>query len=341
MASSLVIEIGAYSIRAALSQNRKIYFIPLGYSDSTYSCPSIVAISKGDNYFFGEYARNWVNNSPENFYHILDIEAGSPLLQKVYSELLRFIIDRVSYCGLEKPSNCTFVVPTDCTTKKKLEEAAKLQGINFISFETDAIAICSKYSLMDDGETSMVFDLGHSKLSVSIAKRNNNKIQLVSSHNNYDCCGRSFDSLVLQDILNTNIGVNQDNSLMINTLASVASHIKEDLSFKTEVCQSAIMGEYLIDRLRFNNIIAPLLSKAMQTCKETIDAAKISYGDIKQVFLCGGCSSIPCVEDFVKKLFIGNGGGKVQITNYAKHLDYQYDACMGAFYTNNSSSLTF
>lgn len=349
MASNISLEIGSHSIRAAISNNGKVESIPLGYSASPYSCPSVTINVSNDIFLFGDYAKNWVFNKPDCFYHISDIEAGSVLLGKVYSSLFQFILERVQQCGWEKPLSCTVIIPSYYAVsdprKKTIENAARQVGLSSIYFQYDSIAICSKRASISDEEYVLVFDLGYSGLSMSIVQRHNGRLDIVNSVRNTTVSGRAIDGVIIEDIEKKSIANRSTDLfaslLLTNEIAMSAEHIKEELSFKENTVQSVITGEYFISRKNFTDMIAPLFTSVLQSCKEVLDSSKVKYTDIHQLILCGGCSNIPFVSDLLIKHFVGNGNGSVRLSNFAKLPGYNYDACLGAFYSNYSSSLSF
>jgi len=349
MASKISIELGGHSIRAAIFENGKTSIIPLGYSDSPHSCPSVAVRVAPDKFYFGEYAKYWVFNEPCNFYHLPDIESSSPILDSLYTSLFKFVIEKIKREGWTLPYSCTIIVPTNYASsdprKNRIANAAKEAGISIVDFQFDAIALCAKRASIAEKESLLVFDLGYTGLSVSVLHRINNALQLLSSVRDNEIGGRLFDALIIKDI-ETNIPTRTSESFMSelflsNGIAECAAHIKEELSFKEEVTQSIISSDYSISRLKFSNMIAPIFSSAMQACKEAILQSGKEYSDIHQVVLCGGCSNIPLVANLITKHFVGNGSQSLKILHYSNTVDYKYDTCFGSFFSNYSYPLSF
>ena len=346
MASSLSIEIGSHSIRAAISKNGKVTQVPLGFSSSPYSCPAVAARISDDNYIFGDYAMNWLYCSPGNFYHINDIEPGSQLLDKLYESLFRFVIGKVKKIDDTPLTSCTIIVPAYYASadprKNRLYEAAIRSGFNVVNFQSDAVAVCMKAASVQDGETVLIFDFGYSGLTISVLRRQNNALKTLSSIRNSDIGGRHIDALILEDIercIDDYTGT--ETLLMMSSLARCAERIKEELTDSDTSTQSVIRNIYTIDRKRFTNMVATLFSSALQSCKTVIEQAGLKYTDISKLLLCGGCSNIPFVREFLHKSFIANDNGTVQIYNLANLHDYKYLACYGAVFSSYSSTLIF
>lgn len=349
MASKISIEIGGHSIRAAISENGKTSIIPLGYSDSPHSCPSVAVKVATDKFYFGEYAKYWVFNKPCDFYHLPDIESSSPILDSLYTSLFQFIVEKIKRGGWTLPYSCTVIVPINYATsdprKNRIVNAAKEAGIPIVDFQFDAIALCAKRASIAENESLLVFDLGYTGLSVSVLHRKNNALKLLSSVRDNEIGGRLFDAQIIEDIeanMSTRVHESFMSELLLsNSIAECASHIKEELSFKEEVTQSILSSDYSISRFKFSNMIAPLFSSALQTCKEAIQQSGKDYSDIHQVVLCGGCSNIPLVADLITKHFTGNGSQPLTVLHYANTVDYKYDTCFGSFFSNYSYPLSF
>ena len=347
--NSLSIEIGSYSIRAALFCNGKTLPIPLGFSSSPYSCPSIAAKIPGGGFYFGEYAKYWVFNSPENFYHLCDIEDSSKLIDSIYASLFDFVIGQIKRMGYEFPDTCYIIIPAYYSSadprKTKILNAATHSGFRNVSFTSDAIATCMKAASIAVDETVMTFDFGYSGITISLIKRNNSGLDIVKSIHNGTLSGRQIDGLIIEDIekqsMNHVNGDILDSLLYMNNLSTCAEHIKEILSYAESCTQSVIQGKYTINRSRLVDMVAPLFSSALQSCKEIINLTGIKYQDIKQILLFGGGANIPMTEEFLRKHFIGNGCNSIVIHNLAKRPDYKYLTCFGSIYTIGSSSLIF
>ena len=347
--NSISIEIGSYSIRAVLFSNGKTIPIPLGFSTSPYLCPSITAQTSADSFCFGEFAKYWVFNSPENFYHLCDVENSSVLIDKIYVSLFSFVIDRIKRMGYEFPYSCTIVIPAYYASadprKTKILTAAEHSGFRNVSFLPDAIACCMKAASIAIGETVMTFDFGYAGITISLIRRSNSTLHIVKSIHNESLGGRMIDGLLIEDIERSSRDQDGDNLLInllyMNNLAVCAEQIKEILTYTDSCTQSVIRGEYTISRNQFFDMIAPFFQSVLQSCKEVLNQAGLKYADVKQILLLGGCSNIPTTEVILRKHFIGNGCNSIMIHNLAMRPDYKYLACNGSVYSNGSSSLIF
>lgn len=346
-------EVGARSIRAAILTGRNTepnpIPIPLGYSSAPYSCPSVAVSIPNDGYLFGDRAKDWLYSNPGGFIHLADVDAGSVMFGKVYKALFLFVLDRLRQCGWERPVSCTVIVPTGYAVsdprKQTIANAAKEAGIPTVRFQYDIIALCSKKASLSDGESLLAFDLGYSGLSLSVVTRKGSDLKLAGSVRNAEVGGRVFDGLLFEDILNWMSADSRNdvlsNLLFSNGVAACAERVKEDLSRYASVRQPAVTTEYSIDRDRFNGLITPSFATVPQSCKEVLEQARVEYGDIHQLILCGGCSAIPFVSDFLVSLFARNGNDAVQVLSLAQTPDYSFGACLGGFSAIHSLKIVF
>lgn len=347
--NSISIEIGSHSIRAAIIMNGRPKPIPLGFSNSPFSCPSVAVKTSTDRFYFGDYAKFWVFNSPETFYHICDIDDSSELLFAIYKSLFDFVLSQIKNLGYEFPYSCTIITPAYYASadprKSRIKNAAESAGLKNISFQSDAIAACMKGASINSGETVMTFDFGYSGITISLVRRSNSGLELIKSIRNNTIGGRQIDGLLIEEIENSKCnGISNDilaNLLYMNNLAICAEQIKEELTYVDSCTQSVIQSEFTISRQHLVDILASSFSSVLQSCKEAIGSAGLKYSDVKQIYLFGGCSNIPFVQDFLKKQFIGSGCESIRIINLASTPDYKHLACYGAVFSNSSSSLVF
>lgn len=347
--SELSIEVGSHTIRAAIRMNGKIEKIPLGYSSSSFDCPSVACRMSDDHYIFGDYAKYWVYSTPGNYLHIDDIQIGSEDYGSIYKSLFRFILNKIKQFKWAKPLSCRIVIPAyyppSDPRKTILKQSAIDAGISDVSFVSDVNCICSKMASLSNGENALMFDFGYSGVTLTIVKRNNSHVEIIKSLRNTELGGRIIDEKIIQ-IIDMNIPESREmdliSKLMLNNmLAECAEYIKEELSFSDECIMPIIYNNHVFKRSELVNLISSGFSGVLQSCKELIFSAGLQYSDISQIILSGGCSNMPLVEEYILKYFIGNDNGKVRITNCAQSSDYKYLGCLGAFYSNYSSSLLF
>lgn len=343
-------EVGAHSLRAAVCVGGTAVPVPLGYSSSPYSCPSVAVRLEDGAFLFGDYARNWMFNNPRNFFHITDVEPGSELYAPLYQALASFVADEVIQCGWERPSSCMVVIPAwygvADPRKTKIEAAVMASGIGEIGFVSDIAALCLRKASLDDGKPVLAFDLGYSGLTVSVIRRMEGTIEILSALRNEHIGGRAFDGVLFKRMPPSPDGHNDESRLarllLADRLAECVEHIREELSYRDTCSQSVVTGVFAVSRKDFLDACAPLFAEALSSCKEALGQAGQSFADISQVLLCGGCSNMPYVQELISKYFAGNGNGTTRIVHLSNGLNYKHNQVLGAFVSNVSVfNLTF
>lgn len=343
MGSNISIEIGTHSIRGAVMINGKPHKIPLGYPSSPYSCPSVAAKHHEGNFIFGDYANDFRFCSYGEFYHIADIEPSSDLYCPLYKGLANYISERLKRYGYAHPSSCTIIVPTFWGTvdprKTKIENSFKAAGIDRISFIPDIVALCRYNAFLEENSPVIAFDFGYSGTTISIIKREGDRIAILATVRKENIGGRAINGILLKRIdseksLSTN-SLTFPPLLLLEKQAECAERINEELSFSETVSQSFITDIYTLNRQEFFDMTKHLFISAIQSCKEILAKANLSFSNISKVLICGGCSNIPFIEDLVNKFFIGNCNKTIGLKKISEGADYSYYQCFGALYSND------
>lgn len=346
MASRIAIEVGSHSLRAVICIDRRTMQVPLGFSSSPYSCPSVAVRTPDGSIRFGDYAENWLFNAPGSFVHIADVEPSSELFSDIYRALTFFILDRVRQCGWELPTSCVIVFPAyyEAVDPRRgiIESAVKSAGIQTVNFISDVVALYYKKASLEEGRHVLAFDLGYSGLTVSVVERKGNGFSVAGSVRDISAGGRMFDSLIVEKIeeaFENEHPAGLSRLFLAVKMAECAERVKEELSVCESCSHSFAAGTVSVSREEFCSMTAPLLSRALSACKEALRLSGCSFTEISQILLCGGCSNIPYVRELLSQYVIGNGNGRVDIHLLSSNPDYKIDACLGALYCPNESTL--
>ena len=347
MASRIAIEVGSHSLRAVICIDRRTMQIPLGFSSSPYSCPSVAVRTPDGRIRFGDYAENWLFNAPGNFVHIADVEPSAELFYDIYRALPLLLSDRIRQCGWPLPTSCVIVIPAyyEALDPRRgiIESAVKSAGIQTVSFISDVAALCYKKVSLEEGRLALAFDLGYSGLTVSVVERKGNGFSVAGSVRDSSAGGRAFDSLIVKKIeesFETERIAGLSRLSLAVKVAECAERVKEELSGCESSSHSFAAGTVSVSREEFLSMATPLLSRALSACKEALRLSDCPFTEISQILLCGGCSNIPCVRELLSQYFLGNGNGMAVIHSLSDNPDYKLDPCLGALYSPSESTLT-
>jgi molecular chaperone HscA len=91
------------------------------------------------------------------------------------------------------------------------------------------------------------------------------------------------------------------------SVSALARRIKERLTDEAEVTETLSAGgrevEVHVSRAQFDELIEPLVSRTLRTCRRTLKDAGIDKADIAEVVMVGGSTRVPRVRDAVGEFF--------------------------------------
>lgn len=153
-----------------------------------------------------------------------------------------------------------------------------------------------------------VYDLGGGTFDVSIIRAMGNDIEVIASEGVAKLGGDDFDkalrALVIEKA-NVQLSLNLDaenNNLPELALSEMA---KRKITLSTRgSAKFLVEGEIVeVTRAEFEEAIRALVNQAELLCETVMDDAGIKPSDIQEVFLAGGSTRIPLVNESVKKVF--------------------------------------
>ncbi|MDG1097139.1 MAG: Hsp70 family protein [Methylophilaceae bacterium] len=191
--------------------------------------------------------------------------------------------------------------------------AAKIAGFKtqLLINEPTAAALHYAYSdSEDDNGTYMVFDFGGGTFDVSIVKVNGSNVEVVGSDGLQKCGGADLDKAVLKVIsMKFNEECNAELDLSKSNFSiSNAEEIKISLSSLNEKKVSIISEGYpkktfTITRNEFEAEIGGILTQMRMVCENILVDCNLDTSQIKEIFLAGGSSRIPCVQSMLEDFF--------------------------------------
>jgi molecular chaperone DnaK len=185
--------------------------------------------------------------------------------------------------------------------------AAKAAGLGteLIINEPTAAALYYAFKSGEDLRGNYaVYDLGGGTFDVSIVSINGQDIDVVTSNGIDKLGGADFDQ-VLHDIVARKYRDATGEEMVLEDFSvSDAEEEKRSLSSRSSTLAKVGRQHVEISREEFEEAISALVAQAEMLCETTIDeAAKLGAGDIQGVFLAGGSTRIPLVQESVKRVF--------------------------------------
>ena len=184
--------------------------------------------------------------------------------------------------------------------------AATAAGLNvkYIINEPTAAAL---YYAFKTGETLSgiyaVYDLGGGTFDVSIIRVDGQDVEVLASNGVSRLGGDDFDDILLGIVAKKYKQATSDDLEADDFTKNDAEEEKISLSGRKRTTAKA--GRELIDirREEFEEAISSKVTQAEMICESTIHEAGIEASDVRGVFLAGGSTRIPLVQESIRRVF--------------------------------------
>ncbi|MDP9036262.1 MAG: molecular chaperone DnaK [Myxococcota bacterium] len=223
------------------------------------------------------------------------------------------------YLG-EKVSEAVITVPAyfNDSQRQATKDAGRIAGLDVKRIVNEPTAAALAYGLdKKKDEVIAVYDFGGGTFDISVLEVGDNVVQVISTNGDTHLGGDDVDNLIIDwmvaEFKKAN-GVDLRNDKMaLQRLKESAEKAKIELS---SVQETGINLPYItvgssgpmhldlrLSRSKLEQMIAPLVERAMESVRKALGDAKKSPKDIDEVVLVGGSTRIPLVQDSVKKFF--------------------------------------
>lgn len=240
-------------------------------------------------------------------------EISAMVLQKLKA-------DAEAYLGYEvKEAVITVPAYFNDSQRQATKDAGKIAGLDVkrIINEPTAAALAYGIDKQTVDKKVAVFDLGGGTFDVSILELGEGVFQVKSTNGDTQLGGDDFDQRVMQWIINEfkkeqGIDVSQD-KLALQRIKEAAEKAKIELS---SLHETTISLPYLtvdsngpknyegkLTRSKFEDLVADLIERCVEPCKQAMKDSKIFASDIEEIILVGGSTRIPAVQAKVKEIF--------------------------------------
>ena len=188
--------------------------------------------------------------------------------------------------------------------------AAKAAGLNIEHIINEPTAAALYYAFKNGEELSgtyAVYDLGGGTFDVTIMRINGQDIDILASEGVKTLGGSNFDK-ELHDIVKGKhadaTGEEMDDKDFKEDFSLIdAEEEKKSLSSRSKTLARVGRQHIDITREEFESAIKELVEQATMTCETVIAEAGVELSDIQGVFLAGGSTRIPLVQESVKQVF--------------------------------------
>jgi molecular chaperone DnaK len=202
--------------------------------------------------------------------------------------------------------------------RQATKDAGKIAGLEVKRIINEPTAAALAYGLDKTKEQLIaVFDMGGGTFDVSVLEVGDKVVEVVSTNGDTHLGGDDIDHAVMDWLVaefkkDTGIDVSKD-KMVLQRLRESAEKAKIELSSvqETEInlpylTADATGPKHLLKKLsraKFEQMIEPIVMRAIEPCKKALADAGKKVSDIHEVILVGGSSRIPLVQAKVKEFF--------------------------------------
>lgn len=228
------------------------------------------------------------------------------------AEILKELRERAEH-SLKTPVNrAVITVPAyfNDSQRQATRDAGKLAGLEVLRIVNEPTAAALAYGIgIDPNEekTVAVYDLGGGTFDISILSIHQGIFEVLSTHGDTYLGGDDFDRAIINYWI-------QENQLVADTVHQ-DKQLSQELRLKAEEAKKALSQQQLyvskvgesiecgITRHKFEELIAPIVARTMESCKQAMADAKLQPEQIDAVIMVGGSTRVPLVYEAVSTFF--------------------------------------
>jgi len=199
-------------------------------------------------------------------------------------------------------------IPASFNNQARIETltAAKQAGLNVQNLIEEPSAAALYYSFEKQIELNgyyAIFSLGHNSFDISLIKANQQNINVIASEGAQKLGGDDFD-VILQKIVKKKLKDEHDEVIDEQDYKKTdAEEDKKSLTKRENINVRVNKKNLKITRVEFEEKISSLIIQTEMLCEDILSAQNLTTEDIEEVFLVGGSSRVPLVQQTVKKVF--------------------------------------
>ena len=221
----------------------------------------------------------------------------------------------------EKVTQAVITVPAyfNDAQRQATKDAGQIAGLEVLRIINEPTASSLAYGLdkkLKDG-TLAVFDLGGGTFDISLLRMGDGVFEVKSTNGDTFLGGDDFDNRIIDWLIQEfkqETGIDLSNDRMaLQRLRDAAEKAKVELStvFETEVNLPFITADasgpkhmvVTLSRSRMEQLVADLLDKTEEPCRQALSDAGLTAEQIDEVILVGGMTRVPAVQRKVSDIF--------------------------------------
>ena len=328
MGKIIGIDLGTTNSEASVMESGKPTVIKSSEGQSYF--PSVVAFTKDGEMLVGETAKRQAVTNPEGTIHRIKRKMGRNEKVKAHGksyspeQISAFILQKIKkdaeeFLG-EKISDAVITVPAyfNDDQRQATKDAGKIAGLNVKRIINEPTAASLAYGLDKEGDHKIaVYDFGGGTFDITLMEVGDGVFEVLSTNGDTQLGGSDMDQALVDYLMGefkkeNNVDLKNDPKAF-QRLLEAAENAKMELSstlqtdinlpYITVVDNEPKHLEIKLTRAKFEEIIASIVNKTGQPCKQALKDAKLKPADIDHVVLVGGTTRIPVVKKKVEEIF--------------------------------------
>ena len=293
-----------------------------GNNDGEQLTPSVVHIESDGVVICGKEAKKLVGLGHDNVFAEFKRELGGQQSWQVNGrtitpeDLSGYLLKQVMSDYTQQfgqPETLVISWPANFTDRQKVatQEAARRAGLNVQHFINEPTAAALYYTLaLKLNGTFLVYDMGGGTFDVTVVEVKGHDVRVIFSEGVPRLGGADMDAAMLGIIgekFTRHTGAAFDR-VDCNLSQPDIESPKHSLSTRDStdirpISQTNGPVKMTITRTEFETAIQPLIKQAEKACTDMLAANNIDRSSIREVFMVGGTSRIPALQESVLQLF--------------------------------------
>ncbi|MEI2748269.1 MAG: Fe-S protein assembly chaperone HscA [Ferruginibacter sp.] len=250
----------------------------------------------------------------DNTDSLVKVQVGDKFYSPV--ELSSFILKELKQRAehiLKTPVNkAVITVPAyfNDAQRQATRDAGKLAGLDVLRIINEPTAASLAYGLgvgkSEGNQVIAVYDLGGGTFDISILRIVDGIFEVLSTNGDTYLGGDDLDKAIVQHwVKQSGITAEElaDHKNLAQVLRLKAEAAKKYLS-AADVFEDSINGQPIVlSKTEFEELVAPLIGKTIECCKNAMKDAGLKQSDIDAVVMVGGSTRVPMVKKLVAEYF--------------------------------------
>ena len=197
--------------------------------------------------------------------------------------------------------------------RQATKDAGRMAGLEVLRLVNEPTAAALAYGLdrQRDGVVA-VYDLGGGTFDISILKLHEGIFEVIATNGDTHLGGDDLDNLLmaiaLDEIENEDKVLARQNPGLVQAVRKAVIDAKIALSASDSARMEVALPNGTsyrreITRAQFEQLIAPILARTVEPCRQALRDAGLTAAEIGEVVMVGGSTRIPRVQQLVAELF--------------------------------------